>query len=449
MADSELTGRIVLPDNPDYNCARQVFNTRFSKFPSVIVYCRSVNDVTNAVRWSRENAVPLRVRCGGHSYEAFSVLDGGLVVDVSCMTDLWLNPARTLAKIEAGNTLLALYERLYHYGVTIPGGTCPGVGVSGLTLGAGFGMLTRLWGMTCDNLLALEMVDANGRLLFADKDTNADLFWACQGGGGGNFGIVTAFIFKLRPISHVSIFEITWPWCDLTQVVDAWQTWAPFTDNRLTSTIRIYTKETGKIVASGQFVGPNAQLIPLLKPLLAAGNPLKVDIQTVPYSTAALRWAGIPGDPNFWPRAPLPFKNTGSFAYRVLPSEAISLIADKLSDSPTPENWLTLQALGGAASEVPPSATAYVHRCALFALLFDSFPPCKEATDANIRWVENFRTNLLPYTNGAYVNFPDLCIENWPESYYGANFPRLVEVKQKYDPCDVFHFPQSIPTSLP
>jgi FAD/FMN-containing dehydrogenase len=445
MLGAELTGHVVLPDDPDYDCARMVFNTRFSKFPKVIIYCRSTRDVANAICWAREHDVPLRSRCGGHSYEAFSVANNSIVIDISCMNNICVDPCKQLAKIEAGNTLLPLYEKLSNYGVTIPGGTCPGVGIAGLTLGGGFGMHTRLWGMTCDNLLALEMVDAKGKIIHADPYNNADLFWASCGGGGGNFGIVTSFTFHVHPISDVSIFEITWKWDEILEVVDTWQQWAPFTDDRLTSTLKLFTREKEKIIAAGEFVGSKEELIRLLQPLFITGKPITIEVKTVPFITAAYRWAGFPGDPCRWPRSPVPFKNTGSFAYNRLPPQALNVIVNYLSTSPSKENWLTLHALGGVVARVPPSATAYVHRQALFAFLFDSFPQCKQDEQENIRWVTAFRNSMLPYSNGGYVNFSDCCIKDWLSAYYGCNFTRLMQIKQKYDPENVFHFPQSIP----
>jgi hypothetical protein len=445
MLGAELTGHVVLPGDPDYDCARMVFNTRFSKCPKAIVYCRSPHDIANAICWAREHDVALRARSGGHSYEAFSVANDSIVIDVSCMNNVSVDPCKQLAKIEAGNTLLPLYEKLSHYGVTIPGGTCPGVGIAGLTLGGGFGMNTRLWGMTCDNVIALEMVDAEGKIVHADKYNNADLFWASCGGGGGNFGIVTSFTFQVHPISNVSIFEITWKWDDILDVIETWQQWAPFTDDRLTSTLKLFTRQKGKIIAAGEFVGPKAELIRLLQPLMTTGKPIAAEIETVPFITAAYRWAGFPGDPCRWPRAPVPFKNTGSFVYCRLPRQALNAIVERLSISPSEENWLTLQALGGAVTRVAPSATAYFYRQAQFAFLFDSFPQNKEDEEANIKWVDEFRNTMLPYSYGDYVNFPDCCIEDWLNAYFGTNFTRLMQIKQKYDPDNVFNFAQSIP----
>ena len=159
---TKLTGRIVFPDDLRYENARMNYNTRFSKYPRAIVFCQEIQDVINAVKWARENCVPIRARCGGHSYEAFSILNNGIVIDVSEMDKVFLEKMNMEATIEAGATLLPLYEFLWDKGVTIPGGTCPTVGIAGLTLGGGFGMLTRKMGMLCDSLIAVQMVNAKG-----------------------------------------------------------------------------------------------------------------------------------------------------------------------------------------------------------------------------------------------------------------------------------------------
>src|SRR5215212_3156672 len=223
-----LTGRVIWPQDPSYDEARQSFNARFSRFPSAIVVCDNMSDVRNAIRWARQEEVPLRARSGGHSYEAFSVVDVGLVIDVGGLTGVEVDASRGEAVIGAGVRLLDGYRRLWEHGVTIPAGTCPSVGIGGLTLGGGIGFLSRQYGLTCDNLVAVELVDADGQTLRASEEKHPDLFWALHGGGGGNFGIATAFTFRVHPIGDVVTCTVTWPWDDTPEVLDTWQRWAPF-----------------------------------------------------------------------------------------------------------------------------------------------------------------------------------------------------------------------------
>lgn len=214
MGKTELTGRIVTPRDPEYEQAFINNNLSDQKYPKVIVFCQDKGDVLNALKWAKEKRVPFRVRSGRHSYENFSLVNEGLIIDVSEMCNIQVDLETMTAKIEAGANLGQVYQDLWEYGMTIPGGTESSVGLAGLTLGGGIGMLSRLFGLTCDNLLEIEMVKTSGstdaELIKANKHLNRDLFWACHGGGGGNFGIVTSFTFKMHPVSKVSVFSITW-----------------------------------------------------------------------------------------------------------------------------------------------------------------------------------------------------------------------------------------------
>ena len=324
-----LTGRVIWPQDPDYEEARQSFNARFSRFPAAIVVCDNTEDVENAVRWARQEGMPLRARSGGHSYEAFSVVDGGLVIDVGGLTDVDVDVSRGEAVIGAGVRLLDCYRRLWEHGVTIPAGTCPGVGIAGLTLGGGIGFLSRQFGLTCDNLLGVELVDADGRVLRASEEEHPDLFWALRGGGGGNFGIATAFTFRVHPIGEVVICTVTWPWDDAAEVLDAWQRWAPFVDERLCVSLAIAHPSAGTISATGLFTGSATELPPLLEPLLQAGTPGTPLIQSLPFLTAAEQLAGPP-----IASGTLRFKNASSLAYDPLPAEAIATLVEHLRAAP-------------------------------------------------------------------------------------------------------------------
>lgn len=433
---TKLTGRIIFPDDPSYDNARMDYNTRFSKYPCVIVFCQEIQDVINAVKWARENHVSIRARCGGHSYEAFSILNNGIVIDVSEMDKVHLEKRDMEVTIEAGATLMPIYKILWDNGVTIPGGTCPTVGISGLTLGGGFGMLTRKMGMLCDSLMAVQMVNARGDVVYADKYVNSDLLWASRGGGGGNFGIVTSFIFKVHPISNVAVYNITWDWLDGREVIKTWQNWAPFVDKRLTSILEIFTKRDGHISSSGEFLGYEGELRCLLKPLIAAGNPIQIEIQTIPYIEAVLKFDGGLG--------PHKFKNTGAFVYYSLPDEAVNTLLCFMESSPNKDNSIQFQSLGGVVRNIPPDGTAYFHREASYIMQYITHWKAEDEKKPNIFWVEMLRRAMLKYVNGTYVNWPDIFIEDWPYAYYGTNYQELMRIKSKYDPGNIFRFEQSI-----
>jgi FAD/FMN-containing dehydrogenase len=435
---ARLTGRVIRPGEPEYEEARWSFNRRVSRFPAAIVICQDEGDVRNAVRWARQEQVPLRARSGGHSYEAYSTLDGGLVIDLRGLDRVTIDSARREVVVGAGVRLGELSRRLAAHGLALPAGTCPGVGIAGLTLGGGIGFLSRQYGLTCDNLLAVELVAADGAPLRASAEEHPDLFWALRGGGGGNFGIATAFTFRVYPIAEVAIFEATWPWDDVDEVLDTWQRWAPFVDERLTAGFVVPDPSAGVVVASGPFTGPAAELETLLRPLLGAGTPNPPEVRTLPFLAAVERFGGAPVTHST-------FKNTGAFVATPLPAAAIATFVEQMRASPTTANVVGFFPAGGAVAAVDPAATAFVHRDALFDVQYQAYwhDPADEAAD--VAWVNALRAAMAPFTSGDYVNYIDADLPDWATAYYGANLPRLIDVKARYDPDNVFDGPQSIP----
>jgi FAD/FMN-containing dehydrogenase len=307
-----------------------------------------------------------------------------------------------------------------------------------LTLGGGFGFLSRQEGLTCDNLLAVDMVTADGPLVHVSAQEQPDLFWALRGGGGGNFGIATSFTFRLRPISDVTLFTVTWPWDEATAVLDAWQHWAPVTDERLVAEFHLPDPRVGTVTSEGQFAGAATELEALLRPLLQVGTPASPQVWSVPFLTAVDYFAG----PEV---AHTTFKNSGAFAYEPLSPAAIATLIEQMRASPSQRNKVGLYPFGGSIASVDPAATAFVHRRALFNLQYMAYWDTPADGQTNGTWVRDLRTAMSPYTTGTYVNFVDADLTDWATAYYGANLDRLVAVKAAVDPDDVFHGPQSIP----
>ncbi|MDF2790285.1 MAG: FAD-binding protein, partial [Neobacillus sp.] len=422
---------------PGYDEARRNFNGRFNKFPIVIVYCEVTQDVVNAILWAHKQQLPFRMRCGGHSYEAFSNVDGGLVIDVSGLLRLEINREAGTARIGAGFRLLPLYEALWNQRVTIPGGTCRSVGVSGLTLGGGYGLLSRLMGMTCDNVLEVEMVTAQGKIIRANDNQHRSLFWACRGGGGGNFGVITSFTFRVHPIEHVARYKMTWNFAKIENVVRYWQTWAPHTDARLTSVL-LLRAQNRDLISNGVFVGSEQELKQIMHPLKDATRPKSIEFHTTNWMNVVHIFKGRQVVQE-------KFKNSSAFAYDPLSDEAIGILIHNLQTAPGPTNLVVFDAYGGSISQVPTEATSFVHRKALFMIQYQSYWHEDTEADKNIRWIEKFRESMLPYTHGAYRNYCDSKIPDWPSSYFGENLTRLKMVKQMYDPENFFSFEQSIP----
>jgi len=433
-----LTGRVITQGSPGYDEARQNYNGRFNKFPKIIVYCEVAQDVVNAILWVRKYKLPFRIRDGGHSYEAYSLVNGGLVIDVSRLQNLQIDKENRTVEIGAGVRLLPLCEALWNQRVTIPIGTCPTVGISGLTLGGGYGFLSRLLGMTCDNLLEVEMVTAQGKIIRANHDQHSELFWACRGGGDGSFGVFTSYTIRVNPIEQVARYRITWDFADLEKVVRYWQMWAPHTDARLTSSLLLPSRNQGDLRSSGVFIGSEEALRWILRPLQEETRPKTAEFHSTTWIEAVHLFAGSSVKQEL-------FKNSSAYAYEPLTDAALNVVIHNLQTAPGSANVVSFDAYGGSIGLVPTNATAFVHRNALFVIQYQSYWAKAEEADNNIQWIEQFRNSMLPYTRGAYRNYCDSMIPDWPTAYFGENLERLKMVKQMYDPENLFHYEQSIP----
>ncbi len=440
---TKLTGRVVFPNDPDYSEARTNLNLYRGKYPAAIVFCQDEMDVLNALKYARERDIPFRVRSGRHSYQNFSILNKGIVIDISEMVKVSVNTSSNTAVIDAGADLGHVYQSLWKYGRALPGGTEYSVGVAGLTLGGGIGYLSRIFGLTCDHLIGVRIVipkgDNSAEIVEANKWKNRDLFWACCGGGGGNFGIVTQFTFQVHPIDMVSIYRVEWDFDQMEKAFDSWQNWAPFTDERLTSDIELHAKSQNLILSEGQFVGPKEELKQLIRSLLKGTRPRRIQIASLPFNKAFDHFNYPAGN------EPSYFKRSGSFVYEKIPERGIQIMKKSLENAPNENASIWQQSLAGKVQAVSPTETAYFHRNALIAQEYNTTWEKGEDPKEFVEWVVALRKHMSPYTRGDYVNWPDLTIRDWPTSYYGENFDRLRKVKTRVDPMNVFNFKQSIP----
>ncbi|MBV9849132.1 MAG: FAD-binding oxidoreductase [Armatimonadetes bacterium] len=460
-----LTGRVIYPGDTGWDAARQGF-ARWADYaantPRVVVFCQDADDVANAVRWARENNAPLRVRCGRHNYEGWSSLvQDGVIIDVSDLGSVRVRRDSATARVGAGLDMLDLSEALGQVGVTFPHATGKTVGLAGLTLGGGFGVTTRKWGLTCDNLIEVELVTADGSQVRANAEENPDLFWACRGGGGGNFGIATAFTFSVHPAGNVAVFSLSWPWEAMEAVVSAWQSWAPDTVDGVTSFLTLLT--TRSLTMQGQFTPDTDADLPginaLLAPMLAAANPLSVNIQVLPNLNAARLFLGVdPQQPEWRVQKHSDdqiFKSSSALAYEPFPPQAITLLKSRieacptLSAAPSQPSMIQLLGGGGAMGRVPQDATAVWHRQTKFVVQYDAYWTAPQDGKMTLDWITAFRQDMTPYTVGAYVNYADDRLENPLQQYYGDHLGRLMDIKRCWDPDNVFRFPQSIPVSPP
>lgn len=449
----KLTGRVLYPKEAGYDQARLVSNFYSSKnqFPDVIVYCQNTQDVQNAVKWARCQNKPIRIRSGGHNHEGFSTGTGAIVIDVSEMKQLQVDKAKNIATIQPGITGGELYSRLFKEGLTQVGGTCADVGISGLVLTGGMGPLLRKHGLTCDNLLSFEMVNADGEIIQVNPNNeHKDLFWAACGGGAGNFGILTSLTMKLYPASQVTWFNIGWDWNQpVEKVMSVWQDLFADGDKKWFSHLDIWPKmfsieeyKKQPVKAMGVFYGTPEEAKQTLAPLLNIGQPNDQTIELVEWNQAIKAFEDAT---SVYITEKPEYKSSGAFAMKPLPPEAIKIIVDTLQKTTSPLLNVLFFSLGGAVQDKSPTATAYFYREAKFFLVYSS-QWLQEKDDAKqIEELDALRDRLLPYTQGDYTGNPDRNLKDYLTSYYGENVKRLRCIKRKYDPNNVFQFEQSIP----
>jgi FAD binding domain-containing protein/berberine-like enzyme len=446
---AELTGRIVRPEDPGYADASIGWDELFVHYPLVIVFAQETQDVVNALTWARQNDVALRVRSGRHSLEGWSNVDNGIVIDISELKSAQIDTASLTATVGAGLNQLEAVTTLGKMGLAVTTGTEGSVGLSGATLGGGFGFLTRYLGMACDSLMAAEIVVASGadgaEAINVDLNDKPDLLFALRGAGNGNFGIVTSLTYKVAPLNSVAYVQATWEGLnDLPGVFDAYQRTAPFADNRLGTQLEIHRPQ---ILLFGVLVGGSeAEAKELLAPILSVGKP-DVSVQVGGWGDI---YAGfqipITQEPANW-------KFFSQFTTEPFPQQAISLVGSFMQDAPSDDSNYFVQAFGGAvrASE-PPGGTAFPHRDALFYGEVgagwgtrgdeESGEPITPKAQA---WTAEFSQALRPFVDGAYVNVPNIGMQDWETAYWGPNFGRLRKIKAKYDPHNIFQYEQSIP----
>jgi FAD/FMN-containing dehydrogenase len=439
-----VRGPVLTRSSAAYAKARLPFNTRYDAVrPLAVVQPVNTRDVQQIVLWARKHGIRLAARSGGHSYGGYSTT-AGVVVDLSRLNGVRLSGRH--ATVGAGARLVDVYRVLAARGVTIPAGSCPTVGFGGLALGGGVGFASRRFGTTSDNVVSLEIVTAGGRRLTCRPRQNADLFWACLGGGGGNFGIVTAFRVRVHRVSNVSWYAASWPWSQADEVVRAWQSFAPHAPDGLFSICSLGKGTRPGIQSFGQFFGGEQQLRALVRPLTrVAGASLSTG--SSPYYQAQLRWAGCLRESPAACRTPRrsTFAAKSDYLNAPLSADGITTMLRWIERvSGFRSGSLLLDSYGGAINRVPPGATAFVHRDALCSAQYLAY--WSGGSAAALQWIRDFHTAMRPHVSGfAYQNYIDPELATWKQAYYGSNYARLTHVKRRYDPDFFFRFAQAIP----
>lgn len=430
-----LEGGVVLPNSPSYARARQSrINKRIDIFPAVIALCGSTADVLHCVDWAVTEKVDLKIRSGGHCFEGFS-LGPGLVIDLENLNKIEVNPVKQTAVIEAGTRLGRVYDELGKHGLALPLGSCPWVGMGGLTTGGGYGMTSRTFGLTCDHLASVAMVTASREL-----KSYPDLLWASQGGGGGSFGVVTSFTFKdLKPVDDVCTYAVQWKEKDSVQAFLAWQAWAPFVDAALTSAFTIGAN--GSCSSGGNFFGSSDQLAQILKPLSGIGG-------RQPTISRKKFLEALAPDRDVKAPSPSCFKAKSDFAKKPLDKSSVTQWFRELKQIPKGGSGsILIDSYGGAINSIPSDATAFCHREGTLFHAQSVFEwSRREDSDRMLLWIRKFYDAMRPSFSGeAYVNYCDLDLADWGRAYFGGNLERLRQIKKKYDPQNIFSHAQSIP----
>ncbi len=454
---SRFRGSLITPWDTDYEGARVLFNTRIRTRPAVLCRCADTADVVEAVRFARDHSLPIAIRGGGHHACGFSLVEDGLVIDVTGLNQVAFDKSLATVVAGAGCGWRDVDQATYvdfettgatgvPFGYAAPGGECPTVRVAGYSLGGGYGLLTRRYGLACDHILQAELVDADGRVLRAADDENPDLLWALRGAGGAGFGVVTRLTYRLDPVPKTVLGGVlAWP---IDQAQDVFRAYRDLyvgrDDDRLSLFAAIttdpYPEGTPLLMLYGLYVGTPSEAEAHFAPIRALGRPVLdtvgpmsyVDLQRalgeeVPYGLQA-KWRG------------------GYFRDGGFDDDAFAVILDHFRRAPSGYSMARFDLLGGGAvARVPVGATAFVHRAALFNISIISLWVHDRETEANLTWTDQLAGALRPYLSGeVYQNYADEDLVDWPTAYYGANYPRLQEVKRRYDPGDVFHHGQSI-----
>ncbi|MEU5612297.1 FAD-binding oxidoreductase [Streptomyces sparsogenes] len=464
-----LQGDLIRPGDADYATARQLYNTRFDRLrPAAVAYVSATSDIAECLDFARRHGTPVAIRNGGHSYAGWSSGDGRLVIDVSALKSIRTSSGE--ARIGAGAKLIDVYTSLGASGVTVPGGSCPTVGISGLTLGGGHGVVSRAYGLTSDNLTGASLVTADGRTLQVSKDREPDLFWALRGAGNGNFGVVTELRFRTHKAADGVTCYMTWPWSKAATVLRAWQKWGPDQPDEIWSALHLEAApgRTPTVSVSCFSLGTYGELQNAVDRLAdgpgGPGPARSVSLRRRGYVEAMRMYAGCGSTGTT--QCHLPGSTPGRSSSGVLRRETYAARSDFYARSLSEAGVramlgqveaygrrtggggavsIALTALGGAVNRVAPLATAFVHRRSRFLAQYTASWAAGGAGTAQLSWLDGVHTAMRRHASGAaYQNYTDASLKDWRTAYYGSAADRLTKLKKRYDPNRLFDFPQAL-----
>ena len=437
-APTDITADVIRPDDPGYDDARAVFNAMIDRRPLAIVRCRDALDVAAGIRFARDHDLVLSVRGGGHGVAGNAVCDGGIMLDLSGMKDVTVDPAQRTAHAGPGLLLGELDAATQRFGLATPLGVMSDTGIAGLTLGGGLGWLNAGYGLACDNLIGARVVTADGDIVDVGPDEHPDLLWGLRG-GGGNLAVVTSFIYRLHPVSSVLAGALTHPWAATREVLRHHHVFMASAPDELTSAVSLGLDAAGApaVTIVVCWSGDPAEGERVLRPLRSFGPPIGDSIGLLPY----LDWQRA-ADPAF-PRGRLHYWKSGFL--RHLTDAALDALLALPPTTPTPAVGIGLQGLRGAAARVPVEATAFPHRAEQYDLLILAQWSDPARTDEQVGWTRAAFDAVRPHLEDAvYVNNLGTEGAERVRSAYGPNHARLAALKRTYDPANVFRLNQNV-----
>jgi FAD/FMN-containing dehydrogenase len=445
-----IRGDVVSPDDEDYDDARRVYNAMIDRRPAVVVRCADAGDVMMAVDFARENGLDLSVRGGSHSVPGFGTNDGGVVVDLSGMRSVRVDPKKRTARSEGGATWGDFNHATHAFGLATTGGIISTTGVGGLTLGGGIGYLARGFGLSCDNLISADVVTADGAFVTAGEDEHGDLFWALRG-GGGNFGVVTSFEFRLHPVEHIyggPLFYELEHAGELLRffrdfIADAPEELGMFPAFQIAPPLPFIPEERHGdtfLAFVTCWAGPLDRGEDAIRPLREIAPAVAEHVGVMPYPALNSAFDALvpPGLQHYW---------KANFVTE-LTDAAVDAHVEHGSRVPVVNSTMHLYPINGACHRVAADATAFAHRSAHFAPVIAGMWPDPADNEDHIRWVRDYYEATAPHSDeGGYVNFMAGDDQDRIRANYGGNYDRLVEVKDRYDPGNLFRMNQNIKPS--
>jgi hypothetical protein len=444
----QFKGDLLRPGESGFEDARAIWNVMVARRPGLIARCADVSDVQNAVRAGAETRILTAIRCGGHSLAGFSTCDGGMVIDLSRMRQVTVDPEARRARIAGGCLLGSIDTATQKAGLVFPSGVVSHTGASGLILGGGTGWLTRRFGLSCDNVEGFTLVTADGSVLRVNAKENPDLFWALRG-GGGNFGVVTEFEVRLHPLAAVVLAEGLSPEADIRLLLELWRDFmadAPL-DLKWNIDLRLapHTKEVpaelrGRPVASNSLVwtGDPEAGRPYLERALSMCSPDSVSSKIVPFMNLQTMADSV------FPHGRRYYTKSGYFTY--LGDSVIDRLVEAVAAIPSPETQIELAYLGGAAARMAANETAFGDRSAPFIMNLLANWSEASADVGNISWIRGLFNKLRPAMKpGVYVNFMSGDEQDRVPEAYQERWDRMVAIKTHYDPHNFFRLNQNVP----